>query len=361
MRRTLLTLICLIAVSQPAWADATRLPPGYPFRVERSANVSEQISAARGEVIYREISRGRLAAFLTAASPSGRWPVGLDPSDPLFPISFQEKATVSLFYCPDKFTLEYKAPHQTVCFADRDKDSRFELAVIAERDSGFVFEITGRWIEHTMEAIEGNRAVRIGTPQPIAPASYAISQVRPTPEAQGVVEVRYAGLQKGTPAFDISFRAAASKATICTERRSARRNGASVRATLANPLVAHWAKRVPPQRMGFTGPFPQRPNPVPKDAVRLTSMTIEITSANANRISVVIERAYPAWSWYQQNCDDDAPKIVHVDSGDLPLLVHQGDIGRCEKATWVQGDTWWIVGTEDATSGPLNKPLPNRQ
>jgi hypothetical protein len=361
MRRTLLTLACFFAVSSPVWADAKPLQPSYPFRVERSAEAGAQISGTKGEVIYREISRGRLAAFLAAPPPPSQWPVDLGVTDPLFPISFQEKNVTTVFYCPDKFTLAYKAPHRTVCFADRDNDGRFEQAVIGERDSGFVFEITGRWIETAMETIEGSRAVRISTPRPIVPTRYTISQIRPAPGEEGIVEVRYAGLRKSAPVFDISFRTSTSKTAVYTERRFANRKGSLMRATLANPLVAYWAQRIPPPRMGLAGPFPQLSNPVPKEAVQLTSMTIKITAASPTRMSAIIERAYPAWSWYRQSCEDDAPRVVHVDGGNLPLLVSYGDTGRCEKATWVQSGKWWIVSLETANSGPLATERPRRQ
>lgn len=348
MIRTLLALGLLIATLSSAWANAERQTSSYPFRVERSASTRSQISGATGDVIYRETSRGRDAAFLATPMPAGKWPIDLGPGDPLFPIEFGGKNITSVFYCPDKFTLAYKAPHQTVCFADRDKDGRLEQAAIGERDAGFVFEITGRYLESAPEAIEGSRAVSIGTPRAITPAPYSIQQVRPTPGEEGIVELRYAGLQMGLPAFDISLRATASKTIVHSERRLGRRGDHSMRIALPHPLIAYWTKRSPQRLTDLS------------DAVRPTSMVIRITKADSEQVSATIERPFAAWSWYRQNCDDDAPQLVHVESGNLPLLVRRGEIGLCEKASWVQRDRWWIAGVQNAASGPLNRQTPRR-
>lgn len=349
MHPVLVALISLFALATMARADAERQePPTYPFRVERSAEAGQQIAGATGAVIYREKSLGRPAAFLAAPMPAGKWPIDLGPDEPLFPIVFTEKGAASVFYCPDRFKLARRGPRETVCFRDRGSDGRFDEATIGERDQGFLFEITGRWLESTGEDVTGSRVTYIRPPRAIAPTRYAILQVRPNPGDEGMIEVRYAGLRDGKPAFDVSFRAATSKKALYATRVTAvKRRGTTLRATLPHPLIAYRTDLE-------STPFPA-PIPVHARALEVTSMIIDVTKADATRVSATIGRSYAAWSWYRQNCEDDAPELVHVEGGRLPALIRRGEVGLCEKTTWVQNGQWLIAGPENTNSGPLRK------
>jgi len=215
-----------------------------------------------------------------------------------------------------------------------------------------VFEITGRWIETTSEDIEGSRVVRIGVPRTIEPTRYAIAQVRPSPDNAVLIEVRYAGLRRGKPVVDVSLRAARSGKALYTKQITA----GSARAALPHPLVAYRISRKSTRRIGLTGePFPIAPNPVPAGALKATQMIIDITKADATHMCGTIRRGYPGWSIYEQDCEEDAAQIVHVEQGNLPVLIRHGDVGLCEKVTWVQDGKWWIVNPEYASSGPLQK------
>ncbi|MBI1213043.1 MAG: hypothetical protein GC190_16390 [Alphaproteobacteria bacterium] len=338
-------------------ADGERQKPTYPFRVERSAEQGRTIGGANGDVIYRERSLGREAAYLTAPMPAGQWPISLGTREPLFPLSFVEKGVVSVYYCSNRFRRVRNPPIETVCFQDRDKDGRFDAAVIGERNSGFVFEITGHWMEATGEDIEGSRVIRVGMPRAITPTPYAIKQIRPAPGEGGVIELRYAGLRRGVPAFDASFRAVADNKVLYTTQISATKQPDTrlPRATIPHPVVAYRASLVPPRRMGLAGPFPETPNPVPKDAAAIAAMIVEVAKADAKHVRATIVRAFAPWSWYRQNCADDEPELVYVDDGRLPALYSGQPVGLCEKTSWAQNGQWHIVGPVNANSGPIKK------
>lgn len=94
---------------------------------------------------------------------------------------------------------------------------------------------------------------------------------------------------------------------------------------------------------------------MPAGSLEATQIVIDVVKADEAHVSAIIVGGYPAWSWYEQGCAEDAPQIVHVDEGRLPVLVRHDVAGICEKVTWVQDGKWWIVGRENASSGPLPK------
>jgi hypothetical protein len=325
------------------------------FTIERSVEAGAAFEGKKGAVFFGEMSRGQFGFYLNGPMPEGEWSVAVDTDDALERLTFK-KVETSFWgrardkeerveaYCARRYG-EVKSVsglgkvRPKLCFLDTDGDNSFDRVaegyarvIVDLPESDYGLELIGHDVPFGVETLSEDH-------KPITPAAYALRRAHPEDGREGVIELRYEGVQGGMMKIVVSGgMAGATKPLYETSIEVPRPKEGPVEVVIAHPILGspgfrrslgHDWPPLPPAPEGKPQPAREPPTAVP-------TMTLSITSAVANSIRGTVVKPFPDWRWTQHVC-----KTYDVRT---KTLIVQTSKPPCETMTFRDGRTVHTLG-----------------